>query len=140
MRSKCAWCDGTDLMEDALSAHNGVVIGRDYKGQFEWVLVRCSICLTCGGVFPYVDDMAVAQLRTWRESVQRPGPPAVGAPAAARPAPPAREAPPSFTVDGAAPDGAPAPAAGPNFTVIVIIFALIGVLFGVLAIVSDLMK
>lgn len=59
---RCPCCQSDDLAEGYLQSYGGVVFTMS-RWRFKAVLVRAATCLACGAVVPYVDAVALAQVR-----------------------------------------------------------------------------
>jgi hypothetical protein len=67
--TQCSVCQGHDLYHTTLEADgSGVILRVGLAGQ---VLARCSVCLTCGFIAPYLEASELDKLRAWKRKARK---------------------------------------------------------------------
>ena len=67
---QCISCHGTELHQ--VSMTSGMWAVGLKGGSFESAApVKCSVCLSCGFIAPYVDEMTTRTVRLWKKAAER---------------------------------------------------------------------
>ena len=62
--TKCLICHGTEFYLSALSAVSGVVLINGISR----IPVRCKVCLSCGYIYPNLDEDGLRRVRNWAKA------------------------------------------------------------------------
>jgi hypothetical protein len=66
--TQCSVCQSRDLYHTTMEADNsGVILRVGLAGQ---VLARCSVCLSCGFIAPYLEAGELEKLRAWKRKAR----------------------------------------------------------------------
>lgn len=65
-RNKCGTCGGSDLYHGRMAAQGGVMLGRAKGMSWSMVMIKCAVCVTCGGVDPYIEDAGLVKVKEWK--------------------------------------------------------------------------
>ena len=65
LREKCRTCGGSDLYQGRMAqGQSGVMSAKSF---FRFAPVaKCTVCVTCGGVEPYMDEKGIAIVKKWK--------------------------------------------------------------------------
>ncbi len=68
--NQCVACQGRDLYHTFIEAENkgGVVIRLGLSGR---VAAKCSVCLSCGHIAPYLDSGELDTVRAWKKKARK---------------------------------------------------------------------
>jgi hypothetical protein len=79
LREKCRTCGSGDLYQGRMGGQGMAVMSA--KSFFRFAnIAKCAVCVTCGGIEPYMDDAAINKVKGWKatESHQFPMTPSEG--------------------------------------------------------------
>lgn len=66
LRDKCRTCGSTDIYHGRLAAQGGVAIASTVRLFRLTNAARGAVCLTCGGIEPYLDNAGIDKVRGWK--------------------------------------------------------------------------
>jgi hypothetical protein len=67
--NQCIACQSRDLYHTTMEVDNsGVILRIGLAGQ---VLIKCSVCLSCGAIIPYLEASELDKLRAWKRKARK---------------------------------------------------------------------
>jgi hypothetical protein len=67
--SHCVACQRRDLYHTTIEVESGGIILR--IGLSGKVLIKCSVCLSCRAIAPYIEAGELDKLRSWKKQARK---------------------------------------------------------------------
>ena len=66
---QCVACERRDLYHTTMEVDNsGISLRVGLAGK---ALIKCSVCLSCGAIIPYLEASELDKLRAWKKKARR---------------------------------------------------------------------